>query len=635
MQKSTICIRGLLAILLILLIFSTICYSQTNAVSVDKSDIPQTIDEMKMKVDSLLKKYKIPGIGIALVSKDSIIWTGASGVSNIETGEPVTINTLFRVGSCTKSFLGLGFLKLVEEGKIDLNTPVKKIAPEIEIDNPWEEIHPVRIVHLLEHTAGFDDIHANALNNQEDPEMPLKQALDLKASARRVRWKPGTRYSYSSPGYTLAGYILEKVTGNKYEDYIKDAILDPIGMISSTLRYSDANIQLLAAGYMNNNEPVPFFEGYDRPSSSLITSTQEMALFIKFLLNSGKAGGNQIINEDYFDRIGKPTTTVAAQAGLINGYSYGIGVRFQDGFKWYGHSGGGPGCIAKYSYSKEAGLGYAIMSNTFSISEFGKISELIQSYLIRNVTTNPEKVAKISDRDLEKYIGYYEAHSPRQQLTAFLDILVGGITISFENDTLYQQSFTGTKKALIPVSSYMFRSSNEPEASCIFAETSEGDIVFATINSYYEKTGEWKPIVYRTVVFGALIVMFSEVIYAIFWVPIRLYKTILKKEKRTGYLRMRIVPFLAVASLVLGIIIVSNQSLVTIGQMTLNNIIFFISTLLFAGLSILSLVISFISFKKPVGKIASVYAVIVSLACFGMMLYLGFWGIIGLRIWAY
>lgn len=98
---------------------------------------------------------------------------------------------------------------------------------------------------------------------------------------------------------------------------------------------------------------------------------------------------------------------------------------------------------------------------------------------------------------------------------------------------------------------------------------------------------------------------------------------------------MRATPLFAVLSLVFGIVVVMNQSLVTVGFMTLSNIIFFLSTLVFAGLSLLSLIFSIISFKKPVKMIACIYAFILSLACSGMTLYLCYWGIIGLRIWAY
>ncbi len=636
MRRTTTCPSYLLILLLMLLIFSTMCHSQASLDSEHDVEIPSAIGELNTRIDSLLRKYEIPGVGIALVSQDSIIWIGGIGLANVETGEPVTENTHFRVGSCTKSFLGLGFLKLIEEGRIDINTPVKEIVPEIEMDNPWKDTHPVRVVHLLEHTSGFDDVHINSLYNKEDPEMPLKQALDAKPSTRRVRWQPGTRYSYSSPGYTLAGYVLEKITGQRYEDYLKEVILEPIGMKTSTFRLSDKNRQLLAVGYDKNYESIPYFDGYDRPASSLNSSTKEMALFVQFLLNRGRVGEEQIINKASIDRLGLPTTTIASKAGLKDGYSFGVGARFQDGFKWLGHSGGGPGCIAKYAYIKEIGLGYVVLANRFCISEFGEICRLVQRYLIRDI--NPPQLAtsqEIPIGQIKKYCGYYEFRSSRQQLIRFFDILLGGTTISLENDTLFQQDFVDNKIALIPVSSSMFRRSNEPAASRIFTSTTEGTMVFATIGSYYEKTETWRPFVYRTLVFGALIIMISAIIYALFWVPVHLYKKLTKKECRSRYLRMRVIPLLAVLSLVFGIFVVMNQSLMTVGQMTLNNVIFFITTLLFAGLSILSLIFSIISFKKPVRSIACIYAVILSLACLGMTLYLGYWGIIGLRIWAY
>jgi CubicO group peptidase (beta-lactamase class C family) len=598
-------------------------------------DYPITVGELNTRIDSLLKKHKIPGFGFALVSEDSILGMASIGLAHIETGEPVTENTLFRVGSCTKSFLGLGFLKLIDEGKIDINTPVRQIVPEIEIYNPWRDTHPVRIVHLLEHTAGFDDIHMNSLYNEKDPEMPLKEALRAKAQLRKVRWQPGTRRAYSSPGYTLAGYILEKITGRRYEDYLKEVILEPVGMTTSSFRYTEEVKQLIATGYGDNLEPFPFFDGYDRPASSLNSSTREMALFVQFLLNGGRVGEVQIIDEALMDRLGTHTTTIASEAGLRGGYSFGVGVRFQDGFKWFGHSGGGPGFIAKYAYTKESGLGYAVLANTFNISGFEEISRFVQRYLIQDIDPPAKPSIQVSGDQIEKYSGYYEMLSSRQQLVGFLDILLGGITISFENDTLYQVEFMGSKEALIPVSPSSFRKSDEPEASRIFTLSPEGNRVFATLGDYYEKTGIWKPYAYRALVFSSLVVMVSAILYMFFWVPAHLYKKLKKKGNRSKYVRMRVIPLLAILSLTFGIFIVSNQPLITIGHKTVHNMIFYVSTLLFAGLSFLSLVFAIISFNKPVKMIASIYAFILSLSCLGMTLYLGYWGIIGLRIWAY
>jgi len=610
MRRATTCILCLFVVLILLFTFSTNCLSQTNIDSESDSKNLPAIDELSTRIDSMLIKYKIPGIGIALVSDDSILWMGGIGLANVETGEPITENTLLRVGSCTKSFLGLGFLKLIEEGKIDVNRPVEEIIPEIEIDNPWGDTHPVRIIHLLEHTAGFDDIHINSLNNVEDPEMPLKQALEAKAHLGKVRWQPGTRYAYSSPGYTLAGYILEKITGQRYEDYLRETILEPLGMTTSTFRFTEKSKQLLATGYGDNFEPFPHIDGYDRPASSLNSSTREMALFVQFLLNRGMVGEKQIFSEASIDRLGRPTTTIVSKAGLKDGYSFGVGVSFQDGFKWYGHSGGGPGFIAKYSFTKERGLGYVVLANTFHISEFEKISRLVQSYMIHDKTPSSNPAVQVLGDQIEQYTGYYELRSSRQQVVEFLDILLGGTTISFENDTLYQRNFLSGKEALIPVGPNMFRRLREPEASMIFTTSPEGKRVFATPGSYYEKTGIWKPYLYRILVFGALIMMFSAIIYMFYWVPTHLYKKLKNKENRSKYVRMRLIPLLAILSLVLGNLVVMNQSPITIGHITIHNIIFFVSTLLFAGLSILSPVFAIISFSKPVKMIARIYAIV-------------------------
>jgi CubicO group peptidase (beta-lactamase class C family) len=634
MKRSNTAASYFSVLLIMLFAVSAVLCSQKCSASDNNSEIPQTLEELKARIDSLLKEHEIPGAGIAFVSKDSIIWAGGFGLANLETGEPVTENTHFRIGSCTKSFIGIGFLKLIDEGRIDLNTPVKEIAPEIEIYNPWQDTHPVRVVHLLEHTAGFDDSHLNWFYF-EGPVIPLQRALEIKADLRRVRWPPGTRCSYSSPGYTLAGYILEKVSGQPYEDYIKKAIFDPIGMKTSTIGRANECKQLLSSGYGKNVKPIPYWYDYDEPAGAMNSSAKEMALFVQFMLNRGRVDEKQIISGDLIDKVGKPTTTIAAQAGLENGYSFGVSTWFRHGLKWYGHGGLVPGFYAEYAYNRDCGLGYVILINRFGRIIYDDVTDEVEHYSVCDVDTTSFPSAPVSENQLKGYCGYYEPRSPRMKIFEFVEILLGGTTILFENDTLYQQDFMSDKKPLIPVSLNMFRRSKEPEASRIFTKIPEGKMVYATKGSYYEKTAGWKPLLYRTLVFGAIVIMVSSVVYALFWIPVHLYKKLRNKKNRSKYLRMRIIPLFAVISLVLGFVILADQTILEFGQMTIRNIIFFISTLVFAGLSGLSLFISYRSFFKPVEKIARIYAVILSSACLGMTIYFGYWGIIGLRLWAY
>ncbi|HEY8941380.1 MAG TPA: serine hydrolase, partial [Cellvibrio sp.] len=120
---------------------------------------PQTLDELKAAIEKIRAETNTPAIGIALVNKDGPYWVAGLGEANTETHAPADENTLFRIGSISKMFAALAILKLQEEGKLSLNDKVRDLVPEIEFENPWEETNPVRIVHLLEHTTGWDDIH--------------------------------------------------------------------------------------------------------------------------------------------------------------------------------------------------------------------------------------------------------------------------------------------------------------------------------------------------------------------------------------------------------------------------------------------------------------------------------------------
>ena len=619
----------------IILLNAATLYSQTAAGPAEQSSVSQTIEDLDSDLDSIMNEISTPGAAVAIVSRDSIIWIGTFGFANMETGEQVTENTHFCIGSCTKSFTGLGLLKLLDEGRIDLNTPVKEIAPEIEIDNPWEDTHPVRVIHLLEHTAGFDDSHPNWFYF-EGPVLSLRRALEEKAHLRRVRWQPGTRFSYSSAGFTLAGYILKKVSGQRYEDYLKQALLEPIGMRTSTIGSSEECRRLLAVGYGRYSEPFPVWYDYDEPAGALNSSIREMALFIQFMLNRGAVGQERIISDSLFDRIGRPTTTLAAKAGLQSGYSFGIGTSYRGGAKWYSHGGAVPGFLAEYSYNLDHELGYVVLQNLFDISFYDDVFTRVRNYVNSHVdSTAPTSPVSISTGELEKYCGYYAPRSPRMQLVAFVEILTGGITVLYEHDTLYTQGFMDTKRPLIPVSQNLFRRPSQPEASRVFTMNSDGRMVYASQGSYYERAAIWKTYVYRVLVFGALIIMLSAVAYSLFWVPVHLYKKLKHRDNRSKYISMRLIPLLTVLSLILGVVKMGDQTILEFGMLTVLNVVFFASTLLFAGLSTLSLFTSYRSFYKPVKTIARLYAVVLSVACFGMTLYLGYWGIIGLRLWVY
>ncbi len=535
-------------LLITLLACTKFCYSQQNGVP--KCDQPQTIQELISRIDSLLIKNRIPGAGIAIFTNDAIIYQGGVGYANMKTKTPINGNTLFGTGSITKSFVGLAFLKLLEDGKINLQTPVKEIVPEIDIDNPWEETDPVRIVHLLEHTSGFNDIHFNDYYINDNPEIPLKEALKISSNCRKVRWRPGSIRSYSSAGYAVAGYILEKITGDKFENYIRKTVLEPLNMTASTFFLTPKNRQHFAQGYEGKYKPSPFTYVYARPAGALNSSVRDMTLFVQFLMNKGKIKEEQLISKALIERMETPSSDWATQAGLKKGYGLGISNTFYKGFKWCGHNGATIGYAGSFAYSRELGTGCVLLTNYYDMDFIFGINQIWHSlldYVIGDNKPHSPIVPDIPAEQLQKYVGYYELRNSRQQLVAWIDRMLNGTYIFMLNDTLYQKDFVGEDKVvLIPVTEQTFRSPLEPDASKIFFQTPEGHRAYLNGEDYYEKSAAWRPWFYIVIFLLAWILMLSTIPYAIVWAPIDLYKRITKKENRSKYLRARIIPLLAV-----------------------------------------------------------------------------------------
>ena len=317
----------------------------------DQDPWPKTVEDFRSAVQAVLSDTGVPGAGLALVRMSGIEWAGGVGLADRDNNLPVTADTHFRAGSISKSFVASALVQMYLDDEIELDAPVSEIAGDIRIDNAWEPAHPVRVIHLLEHTAGFDDMHFNEIYNTSDPpDMPLQQVLAINPSSRVVRWQPGTRMSYSNPGYAIAGYLIEKVTGQKYEDRIAEKIFKPAGMPTSSFVLTKEDEAILAKGYRGRSgPPVPYTQIYLRPAGNLHTSALELGRWVHLLLNWGETDTDLVIDPEYLSNMEHPRTTVAWFAGLRNGYGSGISSSEVEGFPMLGHGGGIEGFQSTYA----------------------------------------------------------------------------------------------------------------------------------------------------------------------------------------------------------------------------------------------------------------------------------------------
>jgi len=594
---------------------------------------PKTIEELQHAVQSILTREHVPGAGIALVDKDHIVWSGGVGKADLAANKEVTADTTFRVGSISKSFVALALLKMQEDGRIDLNAKLADLASEIPVHNPWEATNPVRVVNLLEHTAGFDDMHpSGAYNVIDKPDIALLDVLQKFSSPFNVRWAPGTKFSYSNPGYGAAGYLIEKINHQPFEEYIRSVILVPLGMINSDFRLTNLNQPLLAQGHDGDSpKPVPYVSIYLRPAGDLKSSPAEMAHFVQMLLNRGKLGDVEIARPESIDRMEYPQTTLAARAGLKNGYGLANYTDLDGPVAAHGHNGGIDGFLSQYGYMPEQGFGFVVLINSSnSPRALRDISKLVRNYLQDDQPAPKQPPVNLSAGELAKFTGYYEKTNPRDQMFAFLDCLLAGRKVFAVGGALFEKEWFGKAKALVPVASNQFRLEDQAEANGIFLTDESGKPMFASFQFYGIQTDPIWPAVRLCLVLGALVVMATSIPFALVWIP----RKLLRKMKGVGHLSLRYVPLLAVLSLLAAFLILNEAPDWLLGTYNIITVGIWMFTWAFLGLSVWALWLSLRSFKLVVNSGVRIHSLLVSIACCGIAGYLAYWHIIGLHLWA-
>jgi CubicO group peptidase (beta-lactamase class C family)/cytochrome b561 len=404
---------------------------------------PQTLEELKVAIEKIRTESNTPAVGIALVGKDGPLWIAGLGEADIEQHTPADENTLFRIGSVSKIFAALAVLKLQQEGKLNLNDKVRDLVPEIQFENQWEESHPVRIAHLLEHTTGWDDIHLAEYAYSAPDTMSTKEGLDYHPDSRKSRWIPGTRYAYCNTGAAVVAYIVEKITDKKYEDYIEDSFFKPLEMPSSSYFKTDLYQQKSATLY-TNNKPEKYWHIIHRAAGSINSSPKDMANFVQFLLLRGATPSQQLIPNEAMDRMEVSATTLGSASGLTAGYGL---ANYTSGYKdfnvaFHGHNGSVFGGITELSYNQELGTGYVFMINASNWSAFDKISKTIRAYLLKDHKINKPQPIALPEK-FKTLNGYYAPINHRQHMTRFMNGVFGVMKFHTDDNYVYRAPLLG------------------------------------------------------------------------------------------------------------------------------------------------------------------------------------------------
>ncbi len=316
-------------------------------------------------IDANRRNHTLSAVTVSVVQNDSLIFSRGYGLANIDQDKPVLPDeTLFRIGSVSKTYTWTAIMMLAEEGLLDLNTDINQYLNEIEIEQAFGE--PVTLRHLMSHRAGFED-SMRLFTIADDDSRTLSELL-REHQPKRV-FAPGTRTSYSNWGSALAAQIVEDVSGMSYRTFLQEQILDPLELHYTILDHphemSPEMRQNLATGYKTEKGALNYQSamqiGAYWPAGGISASAHDMARWMKFHLNGGELDGVRLLS---------PETHQQMWTRAFNDRPLGADVAhgFQDapyrGMHLFGHGGGTAAFLTNMIMVPELNLGVFISQNS-------------------------------------------------------------------------------------------------------------------------------------------------------------------------------------------------------------------------------------------------------------------------------
>jgi CubicO group peptidase (beta-lactamase class C family) len=348
-------------------------------------------------VKRVMQTFTVPGLSVAIVKDGKVVLAKGYGVRRMGASNPVDAQTRFGIASNTKLFTATALAILVEEGKLEWDKPVINYLPGFAMSDPFVT-HELTVRDLLVHRSGL------GLGAGDLLWWP-PSTYNRKEIARRIRYIPlstsfRSAYAYDNVLYLIAGELIEAVSGQSWEDFVRSRILQKVGMTNSDVRHSGAtqagNVAGTHAEVNDTVRPVaPFTSDNTNPAGGIMAGAADMAKWLLVQLDSGKvADGSRVFSPASAKQLWRevtPTPIGEIPGGLpelahlratMAGYALGLGVRDYRGHILRQHTGGLPGYLSKVAMIPDLRLGVAVLTNQESGAAYDAIVYQVLDYYI-------------------------------------------------------------------------------------------------------------------------------------------------------------------------------------------------------------------------------------------------------------
>jgi CubicO group peptidase (beta-lactamase class C family) len=316
----------------------------------------------------LLDDNGIHGAALALVHRGEVAWSAGYGVADRSTGAPVTPDTAFGVASISKPVTAWGVMRLVEDGRLELDAPVERYLTRWRLPPSGFDHDGVTIRRLLSHTAGLR-AHSARLAEPNLSRYSLDQALSGAiggTSPLRVTTEPGSAFMYSGDGYTLLQLVIEEVSGEAFSQFMAREVLVPLGMASSGFDWEHGLPRSMATSYDRLDNPIANYPFAHKASGGLYATAPDLASFVAAMMKgtSEEVAGREVLAPD--------TVAMMLAPAEASGGRYGLGYEIEtrpDEFRIARHGGSIRGWRTHFAALPEAGEGIVVLTNRFGGSQ--------------------------------------------------------------------------------------------------------------------------------------------------------------------------------------------------------------------------------------------------------------------------
>ena len=300
-----------------------------------RKDYAQIVEALRPFIERQLSEKQIPGLSIALVDDQQVVWAQGFGVADAAGKKAATAETVYRIGSVSKLFTDIAIMQMVERGELNLDAPITDYLPDFRPRNPFGT--PITLRELMSHRSGL--LREPPVGNYFETTEPSLAATVRSLNETELVFAPQTHTKYSNAAIAVIGYLLQERNHQPFAAYLKHSVLDPIGMKHSSFEPDPAIVQNLAKAkmwtYDGKTFEAPTFQLGMMPAGSMYSTVTDVGRFVSVLLARGKTDGGVLVKPATLDEMWSPQ--FPNSGGRVFGLGFVVGTL--DGHRVVGHGG--------------------------------------------------------------------------------------------------------------------------------------------------------------------------------------------------------------------------------------------------------------------------------------------------------